>query len=115
MLNAFDVHNAILAALRHEHKPAEVLDYLILNAINKANKALSFGEIYNSSYTPGAQYYNSRYYHALQRIEKRQYVTVTLTRGKGWRRWTITSAGKLALNRINNNALEHYERLSNPQ
>lgn len=109
-IEVFSIYNAILAALRPSEREYNVIDYMILNALNKALKPLSFNMLHKSSFMPGTHYFNSRYYKALGRLEKRGYVKVTFTKHAGWRKWSITNQGKLALSRMNKRALEYYNK-----
>jgi|ADGO01.1.fsa_nt_gi hypothetical protein len=82
------------------------IDWQLLYAIYEAEKAVSFNQLYQTYSKGNPDYLNSRYYESIDRLIKRGWILQSLNH-RGKRRWSITPAGRIEIERLNRRAMEY--------
>lgn len=101
-----DAYMAVIKAIRDLPGRNNTIDYLLLQTLYAAEKSLSFNAIFKTFHSSGYSRSNQTYYNAFDRLIAKGWVNVEYNK-RGWRRWSITPAGRIEIERLNRRAMEY--------
>lgn len=100
-------YKATTAAMRASSLPLQEMDWRILMVINEAEKPVSFYYLFGqfSKGNPNNTLRYGRYYESINRLLASGLLSQSYA-GR-YRRWSITPAGRIEIERLNQRALEY--------